>query len=125
MSSVSAVVNPPKVAFDLDDRASSPTQSAATSLKTDGTIYRAVPLSTSRLFLIIAVLSIFSFVYLVYAQYHPILFYSMTSIVAIFIIFIYTYGVFAIIYMVRNDYDYESAPSMSTVHITETEEHSF
>ncbi|GMR48152.1 hypothetical protein PMAYCL1PPCAC_18347, partial [Pristionchus mayeri] len=107
------------VAFDLDN-----SSQCAVSVKGDGTIYRAVPLSTSRLLLIVAVLSIFSFVYLVYAQYHAYLFYSMTSIVALFILFIYTYGVFAIIYMVKNDYDYANGAISSTIRIASTEEHS-
>ncbi|GMS97207.1 hypothetical protein PENTCL1PPCAC_19382 [Pristionchus entomophagus] len=121
MSSIEPTVScpPSKVAVELFD-----SSQCAESLKADGTIYRAVPLSTWRLFLIIAVLSIFSFIYLVYAQYHTYLFYSMTSIVAAIILFIYTYGVFAIIYMVRNDYDYAMDPLSSSGTNNSTDEHS-
>ncbi|KAF8372686.1 hypothetical protein PRIPAC_79115 [Pristionchus pacificus] len=120
MISPSNSLPPPKVTFELDDDSQCDVNS-----KGDGTIYRAVPLSTGRLLLIIAILSIFSFVYLVYAQYHKYLFYSMTSIVGIFIVFIYTYGVFAIIYMVKNDYEYHSqseSPTATTT--TGIDEHS-
>ncbi|CAI4221823.1 unnamed protein product [Auanema sp. JU1783] len=78
----------------------------------DKVLYRAVPLSTRNIFLIILFLSFFSFVYLGYAQHHKLMFYFMTSLIAVWISFIYTSGVLSVLYMVW--YDYEATESSHT-----------
>lgn len=42
----------------------------------------------------------FSFIYLIYAQHHKVLFYVMTSLIALWILFIYAAGIFCVLYMV-------------------------
>ncbi|VDL71262.1 unnamed protein product [Nippostrongylus brasiliensis] len=62
--------------------------------------YRPTPLSSTETLGIVAFLSAFSFVYLAYAQHHKVLFYTMTSLIALWIFFIYAAGIFCVLYMV-------------------------
>ncbi|CAI5448109.1 unnamed protein product [Caenorhabditis angaria] len=79
--------------------------SPGTQLESTLSPYRASPLSTRQIIIAIVSLSIFSFFYLVYAQHHALLFYAMTGFIAIYIVFVYTSGIGAVLYMVLNDYE--------------------
>ncbi|CAD6197172.1 unnamed protein product [Caenorhabditis auriculariae] len=76
------------------------------------TPYRAVPLSTRQIFGTVVSLALFSFVYLAYAQHHALLFYVMTGLVGIYIVFVYVSGIFAVLYMVIVDYDLSKTASI-------------
>ncbi|XGW26442.1 hypothetical protein V3C99_007225 [Haemonchus contortus] len=73
--------------------------------KDDSREYRATPLSTREVLGIVAFLAIFSFIYLAYAQHHKTLFYVMTSLIALWIMFIYTAGILSVFYMVIVGYE--------------------
>ncbi|CAB3405932.1 unnamed protein product [Caenorhabditis bovis] len=66
---------------------------------------RAVPLSTRQIFAFSTILAIYSFVYLIYAQHHALLFYVMTGVIVTYILFVYISGIAAVLYMVVYDYD--------------------
>ncbi|CCD74024.1 uncharacterized protein CELE_W09G12.10 [Caenorhabditis elegans] len=87
---------------------------------------RPVPLNTRQVLSVTITLSIFSFLYLVYAQKHALLFYIMTGLVGVFIVFIYSAGILAVLYMVARDYpeasdfDNKSASSSSSREMEES-----
>uniref|UniRef100_A0A8R1DMT6 Uncharacterized protein n=1 Tax=Caenorhabditis japonica TaxID=281687 RepID=A0A8R1DMT6_CAEJA len=83
--------------------------------------YRAVPLSTRQIVAAIVALSIFSFLYLGFAQKHALLFYIMTGLIAVYILFVYTSGIAAVLYMVVREYP-EDCDEKSSVDSREFEE---
>ncbi|KAK6752509.1 hypothetical protein RB195_003745 [Necator americanus] len=67
--------------------------------------FKATPLSTLETFAIVIFLALFSSVYLIYAQHHKVLFYMMTSLIVLWIVFIYTAGILSVLYMIIVGYD--------------------
>ncbi|RCN32762.1 hypothetical protein ANCCAN_21420, partial [Ancylostoma caninum] len=59
----------------------------------DTHLYRPTPLSSLQTFGIVSFLAFYSFIYLIYAQHHKVLFYVMTSLIVLWIVFIYTAGI--------------------------------
>ncbi|KAK6014703.1 hypothetical protein OSTOST_19908 [Ostertagia ostertagi] len=78
--------------------------------KDDTRPFRATPLSTKEILGIIGFLAIFSFIYLAYAQHHKTLFYVMTSLIALWIMFIYAAGILCVLYMVIIGYERKPQP---------------
>ncbi|CAJ0603161.1 unnamed protein product [Cylicocyclus nassatus] len=67
--------------------------------------YKATPLSGTQTIGIISFLALFSSVYLIYAQHHKVLFYVMTSLIVLWIVFIYSAGILSVLYMIIVGYD--------------------
>ncbi|KAJ1372848.1 hypothetical protein KIN20_035132 [Parelaphostrongylus tenuis] len=74
----------------------------------DSHSYQKSPLTSTETFLIVSFLALFSLIYLIYAQHHKILFYVMTSLIALWIMLVYTAGIFSVLYMIIVDYDYKA-----------------
>ncbi|CAJ0953314.1 unnamed protein product, partial [Mesorhabditis belari] len=66
--------------------------------------YRAVPLSTKNVLFMTIGMTIYSLVYLFPAQNDKLLFYLMTGLIVIFVMFIYAFGFLAVIFMVTDPY---------------------
>ncbi|UMM30939.1 hypothetical protein L5515_012617 [Caenorhabditis briggsae] len=79
-------------------------KSAASGMDKNVAAYRATPLSTRQIFAATVTLSIFSFLYLVFAQKHALLFYIMTGLIGVYILFVYASGIGAVLYMVAREY---------------------
>ncbi|RCN41418.1 hypothetical protein ANCCAN_12636 [Ancylostoma caninum] len=71
----------------------------------DTHLYRPTPLSSLQTFGIVSFLAFYSFIYLIYAQHHKVLFYVMTSLIVLWIVFIYTAGILSVLYMITVGYD--------------------
>ncbi|CAI2350854.1 unnamed protein product [Caenorhabditis sp. 36 PRJEB53466] len=94
----------------------------ANGMKTNVAAHRAVPLSTRQIVAAIVTLSVFSFMYLGIAQKHALLFYIMTGLIGVYILFVYTSGIFAVLYMVARDYPLEEFDDKSSVASKDIEE---
>ncbi|EFO90034.1 hypothetical protein CRE_21490 [Caenorhabditis remanei] len=87
--------------------------------------HRAVPLSTRQILAASVTLSVFSFLYLVFAQRHAVLFYIMTGLIAVYILFVYASGIGAVLYMVAREYPEDEFDSKSSSSSREMEESKF
>uniref|UniRef100_A0A915AX07 Uncharacterized protein n=1 Tax=Parascaris univalens TaxID=6257 RepID=A0A915AX07_PARUN len=61
--------------------------------------WKFCPLTNAQLFTATVILMCYSLVYLIYAQHHIVLFYFMTGLIALFMIFLYATGLLAVLYM--------------------------
>ncbi|VDM40131.1 unnamed protein product [Toxocara canis] len=61
--------------------------------------WKFCPLTNTQVAAVTATLICYSLVYLIYAQHHSVLFYFMTGLIASFMVFLYTSGLLAVIYM--------------------------
>ncbi|KAK0399008.1 hypothetical protein QR680_002860 [Steinernema hermaphroditum] len=66
--------------------------------------WRACPIPTARAVSLVTFIVIYSLIYLVYAQYHFLLFTIMTGLIAVVICSLYISGLICVVYMMYKTY---------------------